>query len=145
MHTFRTVAEAVATGYVLATHRVYRSYKECLIFGQDTGQMRLGGRGYGLRVEVPDVFTQNYLGVKSDRCFGHSVAVKILGSGQGGVLDVWSKRADGKESNVVQMFEPAEFSRAVADAQSWTNEWFRAHPEALEKALLHNRAQKKRA
>jgi hypothetical protein len=31
MHTFRTVAEAVATGYVLATHRVYRSYKECLI------------------------------------------------------------------------------------------------------------------
>lgn len=65
MHTFRTVAEAVATGYVLATHRVYRSYKECLIFGQDTGQMRLGGRGYGLRVEVPDVFTQNYLGVSS--------------------------------------------------------------------------------
>ena len=117
---FSSLDEAKCQGYVLASDQQYQKYKACSIFGYDRNQRGFRESNFGLRVEVPEEFTRNYMGTRSDRIFGNAITVCVQ-----------SKfGSDGKVVKL-QMFEPHEFRSALEMARAWTDEWFKAHPEAL--------------
>ncbi len=118
--SFSSIDEARNQGYVLATVQQYQRYKGCSIFGYDRHQRGFAESNFGLRVEIPEEYTPNYLGTRSDRIFGKAVTVAVQ-----------SKFGSDGRVVKVQMFEPHEFRIALEMARDWTNEWFRAHPEAL--------------
>lgn len=144
-YSFATIKAAISEGFVLAERRSYVSYRGCTIFGHDTSGRGLKGCSFGLRVEIPEDFTSNYLGVQSDKIFGASLEVLI--GGLGGGVKAYSNRLDmvrhtprtlqcpspNSASSRVVMFEPRSFQEAIQDAREWTDRWFRAHPEALMK------------
>lgn len=126
--------KAFAAGFVLAEQRkVYGLYKECRIIGADTSGRIPMGLSFALRVEIPEDFTRNYLGVMSDRSFGQSVSVKLAQSG-GGAMGGFSAASD--TNKVVQMFAPDVLSDAIDDARAWADRWFQFNPDAMERAIL---------
>lgn len=131
MTKFRTIDEAISRGYVLAEVRQYQPYRGCYILGYDTSGRGFKGYSFGLRVEVPEDFTANYLGVFSERTFGTSVEVKITGPlGRGhGAQALFNRPKDGERG--VQMFTRLTYESALVAAREWTDAWFRAHPEAV--------------
>ncbi|WP_313315474.1 hypothetical protein [Pulveribacter sp.] len=142
MHSFSTVNDAQAAGFVFAAkQKVYVTYRGCLIVGADTSGPRPMGLSFALRVQISEDYTRNYLGVTSDQVFGASVGVRLLNTG-GRALGGFA--AAGESGGVVQMFEPKTFSEALQDAQGWADRWFRYNPDALERYLLR-RAQSRQA
>ncbi len=117
---FSSLDEAKCQGYVLAAEQHYQKYKACTIFGYDRNQRGFKVTNFGLRVEVPEEFTRNYMGTRSDRIFGNSITVCVQ-----------SKYGVDGQLVKIQMFEPHEFRSALEMARAWTDEWFQAHPEAL--------------
>lgn len=117
---FSSLDEAKCQGYVLAADQQYQKYKACSIFGYDRNQRGFRESNFGLRVEVPEEFTRNYMGTRSDRIFGNAITVCV-------------QSKFGSDGQVVElkMFEPHEFRSALEMARAWTDEWFKAHPEAL--------------
>lgn len=105
---------------MLASDQQYQKYKACSIFGYDRNQRGFRESNFGLRVEVPEEFTRNYMGTRSDRIFGNAITVCV-------------QSKFGSDGQVVElkMFEPHEFRSALEMARAWTDEWFKAHPEAL--------------
>lgn len=105
---------------MLAADQQYQKYKACSIFGYDRNQRGFKESNFGLRVEVPEEFTRNYMGTRSDRIFGNAITVCV-------------QSKFGSDGQVVElkMFEPHEFRSALEMARAWTDEWFKAHPEAL--------------
>lgn len=69
-HKFSSVQDAISMGFILGRAHTYLSYRGCIIFGHDTSGRGIKGLSYALRVEVPDEYTSNYLGVLSDKLFG---------------------------------------------------------------------------
>ena len=117
---FSSLDEAKCQGYVLAAAQQYQKYKECTIFGYDRNQRGFKESNFGLRVEVPEEFTRNYMGTRSDRIFGNAITVCVQ-----------SKFGSDGQVVKLQMFEPHEFRSALEMARDWTDEWFKVHPEAL--------------
>jgi hypothetical protein len=76
---FSSINEAVNQGFVVAARKEYQSYKGCSIYGHDNSQRGFIGASYGLRVEIPEDFTSNFLGVRSDKIFGHTVSAMGFG------------------------------------------------------------------
>ncbi len=105
---------------MLAAEQRYQKYKACTIFGYDRNQRGFKESNFGLRVEVPEEFTRNYMGTRSDRIFGNAITVCV-------------QSKFGSDGQVVElkMYEPHEFRSALEMARAWTDEWFKAHPEAL--------------
>ena len=60
------------------------------------------------------------MGTRSDRIFGNAITVCV-------------QSKFGSDGQVVElkMYEPHEFRSALEMARAWTDEWFKAHPEAL--------------
>ena len=117
---FSSLDEAKCQGYALAAEQHYQKYKACTIFGYDRNQRGFKESNFGLRVEVPEEFTRNYMGTRSDRIFGNAITVCV-------------QSKFGSDGQVVElkMYEPHEFRSALEMARAWTDEWFKAHPEAL--------------
>ena len=120
-YSFATANDAIRNGFVLADTKRYKTYRGCFINGYDTSGRGARGYSYGLRVEVPDDFTSNYLGAHSDLIFGETVSVSI---------STYSKTV--QKASTILMFEPHVFRAAIEDAIHWTDKWFRAHPAAME-------------
>ncbi|WP_157497534.1 hypothetical protein [Diaphorobacter sp. J5-51] len=134
MHTFKTARDALAAGFVLAEQRkVYGLHRECRILGVDTSGRIPVGLSFALRVEIPEDYTRNYLGVMSDRSFGQSVSVKLAQAG-GGTMGGFSAASD--MNKVVQMFHPDDLREAIDGAREWADRWFRYNPDAMERAIL---------
>ncbi|MBV7542062.1 hypothetical protein [Acidovorax sp. sic0104] len=113
-------------GFVLACAKTYLAYRQCVLLGADTGGPGMKGLSFGIRAEVPEDFTSNYLGARSAP-FGQSVDVSIGGSlstGAGG-------RRQAVGGRTVQMFTPQDFENALASARAWVDKWFALHPEAI--------------
>ena len=141
--TFQTINAAVSLGFVPAGSRKYQAYKGCVIYGFPNGIGGSRGHSYSLRVEVPEELTNNYFGVYSEQLFGLSMEVMILrgsvsqeqaahryGSASGLGKDIPAT----KQGKVALMFEPSQCGEAIASARDWTDKWFRAHPDAWERA-----------
>ena len=126
-YSFATANDAIRSGFVLAEAKRYKTYRGCFINGYDTSGRGARGYSYGLRVEVPDDFTSNYLGAHSDLIFGETVSVAI---------STYSKTV--QKASSILMFEPHVFKAAIEDAFLWTDRWFRVHPEAM---TMFNEAQ----
>ncbi|MFN9473229.1 hypothetical protein [Acidovorax sp.] len=141
MTTFSSLDDAITHGFVLAAEREYQAYRDCRIFGFDSSGRGLKGLAFGLRVEVPEELTSNYMGVRSEKSFGESVEVKIVGwSG----IDKGGARRPGSGARPVQMFSPRVYADAVLAAKEWTDKWFRAHPEAISR-LNERRLEERKA
>ena len=95
------------------------SRKGCSIYGHDNSQRGFIGASYGLRVEIPEDFTSNFLGVRSDKIFGHTVSANVQAQ--------WGSVGKGQS---ILVFEPHVFQEALISARAWTDAWFHAHPEA---------------
>lgn len=128
MRTFSSLNDAIANGFVLAGEREFLAYRDCKIFGFDNSGRGLKGLAYGIRVEVPEELTSNYMGVRSEKDFGKSVEVKVVGWSS---LEAGGAGRQGSGARTVQMFEPVTFAEAIRAAKEWTDKWFRAHPEAI--------------
>lgn len=126
-YSFATANDAIRSGFVLADSKRYKTYRGCFINGYDTSGRGARGYSFGLRVEVPDDFTSNYLGAHSELIFGETVSVSI---------STYSKTV--QKASSILMFEPHVFKAAIEDAILWTDRWFRAHPGAME---MFNEAQ----
>ena len=116
---FSSINEAVNQGFVVAARKEYQSYKGCSIYGHDNSQRGFIGASYGLRVEIPEDFTSNFLGVRSDKIFGHTVSANVQAQ--------WGSVGKGQS---ILVFEPHVFQEALISARAWTDAWFHAHPEA---------------
>lgn len=117
--SFSSVNEAVSQGFVIAARKEYQTYKGCSIYGHDNSARGFAGISFGLRVEIPEDFTTNYLGTRSDKIFGKTVNVSVPSRGSTG------------SAQLLLMFEPQVFHEALVSARAWTDAWFHAHPEAL--------------
>lgn len=127
-YSFPSASDAVSSGFVLAQVKRYQIYKGCYINGFDTSGRGARGYSFGLRVEVPEEFTSNFMGVQSEKIFGSTISVSI-----------GAYTSTSLKSAVVVMFEPQVFRDAIEEARAWTEMWFRAHPEAaaLSQAAVH--------
>lgn len=142
MRTFSSLNDAIANGFVLAGEREYLAYRGCKIFGFDTSGRGLKGLAYGIRVEVPEELTSNYMGVRSEKDFGQSVEVKIVGWSS---LEAGGAGRQGPGARTAQMFDPGTFAEAVRTGKEWTDKWFRAHPEAIARMNERELAERKAA
>jgi|GEM_PF-4212170 len=134
MHAFNTAADAKAAGFVLAVARqVHHTHRGCWIICWDTSGPRPLGLSFGLRVEICEKFTRTYLGVRSDRVFGQSTAVK-LAPARTSALGSFRNASD--PGRVVQMFEPSVFEYGLSEARHWIDQWFRHNPDAQERYVL---------
>lgn len=141
MHSFHSAKEAQAAGFKLASHdRQYAQYKNCSIFCVNTRWNFQVGAAYAIRAEVPDEYTANYLGVRSDRFFGKSVPVRIKIADSPSLAKLIAVE-DGIQT--VQMFEPPSFHDAIEEAKAWIDAWFRHNPLAMERALLRKHEARK--
>lgn len=146
--SFPSVEDAVRNGFIPAAARHYVTYRGCAIIAQDTSGRGARGYSFGLRVEIPDEFTINYLGVLSDETFGSTVEVQIFGASPEGSLTSngqgFKSHTHSGRNRTILMFEPKTYEEAVQGARYWTDKWFRAHPGAMiqanEKRLLKRRA-----
>ena len=150
--TFQTINAAVGLGFVPAGPRQYQAYKGCSIYGFPNGIGGARGHSYSLRVEVPEDFTNNYFGVNSEQLFGLSMEVMILGGSvrpdgaahrYGSASGLGKDGSATKQGKVALMFEPSNFMEAIASARDWTDKWFRAHPDAWERANELHLAQRR--
>ena len=87
----------------------------------------------GLRVEIPEEFTRNYLGVISDKSFGQSVPIKLAEVRRS---EMWGASFAANNNYIVQMFSPQDIRDALVLAREWTDRWFAYNPEARERAIL---------
>lgn len=134
MLTFRNTDDALAAGFVRAeSKRVYVIYKECNIIGADLSGAIPLGLSFGLRVEIPEEFTRNYLGVISDKSFGKSVPIKLAEVRRS---EMWGASFAANNNYIVQMFSPQDMRDALMLAREWTDRWFAYNPEARERAIL---------
>lgn len=150
MASFVSLDDAIAAGYVVAGPRLYQKYRGCLIHGHDISGRGIRGYSFAIRIEIPEDFTANYMGVFSDRLFGESIEVKLArewskGSGGAGSRDLIGSGG----TRHLQMFAADVYNSAIVAARGWTDAWFRAHPDAIarmnesilaEKALARMRA-----
>ncbi|CAN7641813.1 hypothetical protein LJR129_004972 [Acidovorax sp. LjRoot129] len=123
-YSFPSATDAISIGFVVAQVKRYQVYKGCFINGFDTSGRGAKGYSFGLRVEVPDDFTPNFLGVQSEKIFGQTIAVSV-----------GSYSSAAPKTSTVVMFEPQVFRAALEEARFWVDVWFRAHPEAAALAL----------
>lgn len=131
MHRFNSLQDAQAAGFALAQRlRVYLHYRGCVVLAHMIRPSLDAGLFFGLRVEISEDYTRNYLGVLSDRVFGSSVPVELTRSS--GMLSHFSS-LNGQQ--LVHMFEPAVLENALQEAQAWTDRWFQRNPQALERYM----------
>lgn len=143
MASFVSLDDALAAGFVVAAPRVYQTYRGCLIHGHDTSGWGIKGNSFALRIEIPEDFTANYMGVFSDRMFGNSVEVAVSREWSGGMGGQYIKAGSGNSNGKsLQMFSRIVYESAIVGARSWTDAWFRAHPDAIPKMNERILAQK---
>lgn len=150
MASFVSLDDAIAAGFVVAGPRLYQKYRGCLIHGHDISGRGIKGYSFAIRVEVPEDFTTNYMGVFSDRLFGQSIEVKLSREWSGGAGGQYIQAGSGSSgTRQLQMFKGDVYNSAIVAARGWTDAWFRAHPDAIsrmnesilaEKALARMRA-----
>ncbi len=145
MASFVSLDDAIAAGFVVAGPRLYQKYRGCLIHGHDTSGRGVRGHSFAIRIEIPEDFTSNYMGVFSDRMFGKSIEVKLVrewNNGTGGLHTQAGIGTGSGSARHLQMFAGDVYNSAIVAARGWTDAWFRAHPDAITRMNESIRAEK---
>lgn len=143
MHHFKTVKEAQSAGFVLAVRdRQVSMHRGCRIYCADAMWSRQVKAPFSLRAEIPDEYTANYLGVRSEQFFGSSEAVRIEVGDLGSIGAMVSLENGIK---MIEMFTPPTLQTAIDDSREWIDKWFRYNASAMERAILRRQEERRRA
>lgn len=128
LHTFKSVADAVAAGYTRA-NRKHGTYRGCEIVARDTSGGNAIHYSYAIAVSIPDQI-DNYTFNYESTTFGDSVHVWTD--------DLNQVRQPGSFS---VMFAPSDLAATIERAHAWIDAYYAANPESAARLVALEDAQ----